>query len=87
MHLTDPAVVISDLSREVTLDGITVQVEIYRPVDQQGWMLAVFSEEGTCTFFDATFQTETAALGAFQFTVQDEGMATFADGGSAETLH
>jgi len=41
----------------------------------------------TYTFFDTSFDSETADPGTFQFTVQDEGTATFLDHGDTETLH
>lgn len=85
-YFFDTSVELSRLSREVTLEGVTAKVRIYRLQNCAEWMLAVIVDE-VFTFFDASFDSDTAALGAFQFTVQDEGIGTFLDRGDTETLH
>lgn len=75
-----------EASREVTLEGSTVKVRIYRLRHCAKWMLVVMADE-VYTFYDASFDSDTAAVGAFQFTVQDKGISTFLDGRHTETIH
>ena len=83
----DSKVVHSDLSRRVTLDGISVDVRIYRLAHKFQWMLEVANEWGSSAVWEELFATDIAALGAFQATVQEEGMATFLGRADTETLH
>jgi hypothetical protein len=83
----DPDTTRSDLSCTITLDGITVQIDIYRLADDRRWQLEVVNELGISTIWDDPFDTEQAALNAFKEAVEDEGMETFLSGGDAETLH
>lgn len=87
MQDSDPPIVVSDLSRSVTIDEVTVRVEIYRIAHDRGWQLEVVNELGTSTVWDDLFGTDQDALEAFEQTVTDEGIETFLDGDDAETLH
>ena len=87
MIVDRPQFVHSDLSRVVTLDGVTVSVRIYRQEDQQKWALLVVAEGGTATLWDDPFDTEIEALAAFQIAVQEEGMASFLEDGFPQTIH
>lgn len=85
--LDSSSVVLSGLSRDVTIEGLAFKVRIYRLRGREKWMLVVVAPDNTYTFFDASFGSDTAALGAFQHTVQEEGVTAFLDRGDTETLH
>ena len=78
----DPNLVTSGLSRTVEIDGVTVQVNIYRLEDDPQWALEVVNAEGTSTVWDAVFDTDEEAFVAFQLTVEEEGMEAFLDRGN-----
>ncbi len=68
----------SPLSGEVTRDGITVKVAIYRIRDSgEGWSLEVIDHEGASTVWDATFPTDQDAQSMFSWTLEAEGIRTF----------
>ena len=75
----DPNIVTSGLSRTVTVDGVTVVVNIYRLEHEPQWALEVVNEIGTSTVWDAPFDTDEEANDAFQLTVAEEGMEAFLD--------
>ena len=75
----DPNIVTSGLSRTVTVDGVTVVVNIYRLEHDPQWALEVVNEVGTSTVWDAPFDTDEEANDAFQLTVDEEGMEAFLD--------
>ena len=75
----DPNIVTSGLSRTVTVDGVTVVVNIYRLEHDPQWALEVVNEIGTSTVWDSPFDTDEEAFTAFQLTVEEEGMEAFLD--------
>ena len=75
----DPNIVTSSLSRTVTVDGVTVVVNIYRLEHEPQWALEVVNEIGTSTVWNAPFDTDEEANDAFQLTVDEEGMEAFLD--------
>lgn len=75
----DPNLIKSSLSRKISCDGMTVQVEIYRLEDHPGWSLEVVNDKGTSTVWDELFDTDDAADAAFRETVTTEGMSAFLD--------
>lgn len=83
----DPEIIDSQLSREVSADGVTVSVHIYRLEHDPKWALEVVNENGTSTVWDELFDSDQQALAAFELVLADEGIETFLDGGDAETLH
>ena len=58
----------SPLCREITVDGITIQIDIYRGKDDSGWILEVIDEENASTIWDEPFDTDQEALDAAQQT-------------------
>ena len=74
-----PNIITSGLSRTVTVDGVTVVVNIYRLEHDAQWALEVVNEVGTSTVWDAPFDTDEEAYAAFQLTVEEEGMEAFLD--------
>lgn len=63
----------SPLSQELTAEGKTVRVDIYRG-DAGGWILEVVDESGISTVWEDEFDTDTAALDEAQATIRDEGI-------------
>ena len=82
-----PRIIRSELSRSVTLDNFTVNVEISRFAGHQEWVLKVFTETGMVTIWDDSFVTEVEALAAFQSAVKEEGIASFFGHDGTETVH
>ena len=75
----DPDIVTSGLSRTISVDGVTVVVNIYRLEEDAHWVLEVVNDVGSSTVWDAPFDTDEEAFAAFQLTVEEEGMETFLD--------
>ena len=73
----EPNIVASGLSRTVTIDEVTVEVQIYRLEHNPQWALEVINDEGTSTVWDAMFDTDEEAFAAFELTVEEEGMNAF----------
>jgi hypothetical protein len=76
---SDPDIVVSGLSRSVTIDTVTVEVQIYRPEPESQWALEVVNDIGTSTAWDTLFDTDAEAFAAFELTVEEEGMGAFFD--------
>lgn len=91
MNDTDLPIIDSPLSRTVSRDGMTVEVNIFRVGDDPFWALEVVNQAGTSIVWDDVFQTDEAAFAAFAQTVATEGIATFLDDEDAApasaTLH
>ena len=79
MEEREPNLVTSGLSRDVTRDGITVEVCIYRLETTQGWSLEVVNSAGTSIVWDDLFPSDDAANEEFLRTVAEEGMTAFLD--------
>ena len=75
----DPNILYSSLGRVITIDGVTVDVKIYRLEHDLQWALEVINEEGTSTVWETLFDTDDEAYAAFQLTVEEEGMQSFLD--------
>lgn len=73
----EPNIVRSGLSGRVNQDGITLEVEIYRLEDDPRWALEVVDHTGASTVWEDLFETDVAALLAFQQTVKKEGVQAF----------
>ena len=85
---SDPNIIVSPLSRTVTRDGITVDVQIYRLERDPHWALEVINEAGTSSVWDDLFDTDEKAYAAFQRVVEAEGMEVFLDDDEdTETIH
>ena len=82
MTNTDPNLITSGLSREVTQSGVTVKVGIYRLEDETGWSLEVVNAVGTSAVWDDLFDSDQAAWAEFERTLAEEGMAAFVDNGN-----
>jgi hypothetical protein len=69
--------IISRLSRTITRDGITIEVNIMRAEGDPEWTLEVVDQEGACTVWEDTFATEQDALNEVFQTIAVEGMSSF----------
>ena len=67
----------SPLCRNETRDGHTVDIEIYRGANEDGWILEVVDEEGASTVWDERFPTDQEALEEALKTIEEEGISTF----------
>jgi hypothetical protein len=74
----DPEIEYSPLCEEVTRDGLTVRVQIYRlKIGSNGWSLEVVDHENASTVWDDLFATDHEALAEFSRTLEDEGIQSF----------
>ena len=74
---TDFKLVYSPLCRQVSQDGRTVDVHIYRGEHEETWMLEVVAEDGSSTVWDDRFQSDHDALAEVTATILAEGIAAF----------
>ncbi|SDR10442.1 hypothetical protein [Pseudovibrio sp. Tun.PSC04-5.I4] len=79
MQENEPNLVTSELSIDITENGVTIELCIYRLEDSPEWSLEVVNSNGTSIVWDDTFGTDTAAHEEFRRTVAEEGMASFLD--------
>lgn len=73
----DPNIAHSGLGRLISLDGVTVDVKIYKLEGDPQWALEVTNEHGTSTVWDVLFDSNDEAYGAFLLVVDEEGMQAF----------
>jgi hypothetical protein len=84
---SEPEIYFSELCRQVTREGITVRVEIYRVPGNPKWALEVLNPLQCSAIWDELFDSDTEALAAFEAVLDDEGICVFFGGGWVETLH
>ncbi len=66
----------SPLSRSISQDGVSVQIDIYR--DGTGkWLLEVVDEYNNSTVWDDPFETEQSALDDAIKAINDDGIFSF----------
>jgi len=63
----------SPLCQEMTVDGHTIDVEIYRGGDSD-WILEVVDIHGTSTVWEDQFKTDQEALDALKTCIREEGI-------------
>ena len=69
--------VLSPLCGEIARDGVTIDVQIYRGVDDDGWVLEVIDQTGASTVWNDPFPTDQAALNEVVRTIEVEGITSF----------
>ena len=62
---------------EISRDGMTVEVHIYRGSDKDEWLLEVVDQEGGSTVWDDLFATDKAALDEVMRVIDKDGIASF----------
>lgn len=83
----EPEFELSPLSQDITHDGQTVRVEIYRLEGFDKWSLEVTDAFDNSTTWDESFDTEQAALDELSATIQVDGIGVLIgpeDGQGAE---
>jgi hypothetical protein len=74
----DPGLEHSLLSGEVTRDGLTLKVQIYRlRGSSEGWSLEVVDQDGASTVWQDVFATDQEAFKEFERTLETEGPTAF----------
>lgn len=63
----------SPLSKEHTVDGKTVRIDIYEN-SQGGWILEVTDEYNNSNLWDDHFETDKDAMNEFMRTIKEEGI-------------
>lgn len=82
----DPKIIHSDLCREITRDGVTIRVSIFRLRHENHWWLEVINAADGSTTWDKPFVTEEDALAEVVATVEKEGIECFVFG-DPPTMH
>lgn len=87
--MADPKIIVSPLSRKFTEDGITVDVQIYKLSNRDGWALELVDGDNNSTVWEDLFPTDEAAWKEFETGVREVGLAELlqAEDGDGETLH
>ena len=67
----------SPLCGEISKDGMTIEVHIYRAADDEEWVLEVVDQEDASTVWDDSFATDQAALDEVTRVINKEGIASF----------
>ena len=73
-------VIRSKLCRQIIKDNVPLSVEIYRPPDEDGWVLVVTDDLAYSTAWSDPFPTDEAALAEFLAVLAEQGAETFAVG-------
>ena len=72
-------IVHSPLERRITRDGVSVDWQIYRGINETGWLLEIVDHLGGSTVWDDRFATDEAALAEAMENIDREGVASFAE--------
>ena len=83
MSESEPELIMSPLCQEVTRDGYTVRVEIYRS-ETSDWTLEVVDAAGGSTVWEDTFAADQLALDEFHLTLESEGIRSFEVGSASD---
>lgn len=75
--MDEPLLVISGLSGRYLTDGVSVDVCIFRLLDEREWSLDAYLEGGDCVAWTETFRTESGALAEFFGVAANEGASMF----------
>ena len=70
----EPELEYSALSQEISSDGKSVSVEIYRTIGVEQWLLEVVDEYGNSTIWDETFSDESGALAEAKKAILSDGI-------------
>ncbi len=84
----DPEIEYSPLSEEVSQEGTTVKLQIYRlKGGTEGWSLEVVDDKDGSTVWNDLFATDQEARDEFYRTLELEGIRSFSDDRPSESLH
>lgn len=73
----EPELVHSPLEREVTVDGTSVSIFIYRGEPENTWLLEIEDHLGGSTVWDDRFPTDQEALDEALKTIEQDGIESF----------
>ena len=73
----DIEIIMSDLCRTYTERNKSIEVEIYKGVDDEGWFLEILDQYGNSMLWDEMFKTEQEALAQFESDLKKEGIDIF----------
>lgn len=77
----------SPLSSDISRDGMTVKVCIYRGKDKgEGWSLEIVAKDGTSTVWDDLFNSDEEAFDEALVAIKKDGIESFL-GKSSKPLH
>jgi len=71
---SDPELEYSPLSRRLSSNGKSVEVQIFRIVGESGWALEAVDEFNNSTVWDELFDSDAAALELVRETIEKEGI-------------
>ena len=78
-QIEDKMVIYSDLCQEVTEDGITVEIMIYRLEDDNQWSLSIDDEKGGSTVWNDLFPSDISAHHEAMKTIREDGIGSFTE--------
>jgi len=84
--MSDPEIIMSPLCQEISKDGTSVQVDIFRCENEAGWILEVIDEENASTVWDQPFDTDQEALDTVIKVIEEDGIKSFLDA-EPEEMH
>lgn len=79
----EPKIIRSPLCEKMTVDGRTVEIEIYG-TGGNDWILEVVDEEGNSVVWDGTFDTDALAYNTFDEQLHNEGIEAILNSPKAE---
>jgi len=79
LPMDTPDIVHSELSRIVSLEGVQLELEIYRLENESKWCLEVVNEEGTSTVWEDLFDNDQDALDEVMSCIKEEGLKAFSE--------
>ena len=77
--MSSDELVYSPLQQRVTRDGHAVDIQIYKSIEEEAWLLEVVDDFGGSTVWDGTFATDREALDAALEAIDEEGIASFSE--------
>ena len=72
----EPVLEHSPLCQEISSVGKTVNIEIYRFVGENEWVLEVVDQFNNSTVWDESFATDSAAIAEVKKTILSNGIAS-----------
>lgn len=75
---SEPELIHSPLEREITINGTTVRIYIYRSEFEKDWLLEVEDHLGGSTAWDDGFASDKEALDAVMKAIDEDGIESFA---------
>ena len=71
---------LSPLSQAYCENGKTVEVEIYKGEDNEGWILEILDKQGNSMIAEEMFETDQEAWNQFISDVKEDGIDAFIGG-------